>query len=103
MKACNFASWAAMRASSASTTATGDRRCAAISAASRWAGRKLGSLLVAGNYGSMHGDLYGELSPSTVIPGLVPGIHVFVSCADVKIVDGRAKPGHDEERGRSTS
>jgi len=26
---------------------------------------------------------------STVMPGLVPGIHVFL------FVDGRAKPGHD--------
>jgi len=27
------------------------------------------------------------------MPGLVPGIHVFV--ADLKGVDGRDKPGHD--------
>src|SRR6266566_5506517 len=45
MKACNFGLCAAMRASSASTTSTGDSRCAASSAASRWAGRKLGSVL----------------------------------------------------------
>jgi hypothetical protein len=32
-----------------------------------------------------------------VMPGLVPGIHVFLSCRD-KDVDGRDKPGHDEER-----
>jgi hypothetical protein len=31
-------------------------------------------------------------SPSTVIPGLVPGIHVF---AVVEDVDGRNKCGHD--------
>jgi hypothetical protein len=29
------------------------------------------------------------------MPGLVPGIHVFLSCA-IKDVDGRDKPGHDE-------
>jgi hypothetical protein len=30
-----------------------------------------------------------------VMPGLVPGIHVFASFK--KDVDGRVKPGHDEE------
>jgi hypothetical protein len=30
-----------------------------------------------------------------VMPGLVPGIHVFLSIAK-KDVDGRVKPGHDE-------
>jgi hypothetical protein len=29
------------------------------------------------------------------MPGLVPGIHVF-SCA-AEDVDGRAKPGHDDD------
>jgi hypothetical protein len=29
------------------------------------------------------------------MPGLVPGIHVFVTSGK-KDVDGRAKPGHDE-------
>src|SRR5439155_8809360 len=48
MNACNFLSCVAMRASSASTTVTGDSRRAAISAARRWAGRKLGSVLLAG-------------------------------------------------------
>src|SRR6266852_1383892 len=47
MNACNLPSCAAMRASSASTTVTGDSRRAAISAARRWAGRKLGSVLAA--------------------------------------------------------
>jgi len=28
------------------------------------------------------------------MPGLVPGIHVFL--ADTQDVDGRDKPGHDE-------
>jgi hypothetical protein len=28
------------------------------------------------------------------MPGLVPGIHVFLSCQSV---DGRDKPGHDEK------
>jgi hypothetical protein len=30
------------------------------------------------------------------MPGLVPGIHVFAARADIKSVDGRDKPGHDE-------
>ena len=30
-----------------------------------------------------------------VMPGLVPGIHVFLSISK-KDVDGRVKPGHDE-------
>jgi len=30
-----------------------------------------------------------------VMPGLVPGIHVFYAAKQV--VDGRAKPGHDDE------
>jgi hypothetical protein len=32
---------------------------------------------------------------SVVMPGLVPGIHVF-KCLRPKDVDGRDKPGHDE-------
>jgi hypothetical protein len=32
------------------------------------------------------------------MPGLVPGIHVFLPC--VKGVDGRDKPGHDGEAGK---
>jgi hypothetical protein len=28
--------------------------------------------------------------------GLVPAIHVFLTCADHKDVDARDKPGHDE-------
>jgi hypothetical protein len=32
----------------------------------------------------------------TVMPGLVPGIHVF--CFFDQNVDGRDKPGHDERR-----
>jgi hypothetical protein len=35
------------------------------------------------------------LSLDFVMPGLVPGIHVFAMCK--KDVDGRDKPGHDEE------
>jgi hypothetical protein len=34
------------------------------------------------------------VTPSTVLPGLVPGIHVFGSSG--KDVVGRDKPGHDE-------
>jgi len=30
------------------------------------------------------------------MPGLVPGIHVFLLCQRCKDVDGRDKPGHDE-------
>jgi hypothetical protein len=30
-----------------------------------------------------------------VMPGLVPGIHVFLSCSE-EVVDGRDKPGHDD-------
>jgi hydroxymethylglutaryl-CoA lyase len=30
-----------------------------------------------------------------VMPGLVPGIHVFLRCRKQN-VDGRDKPGHDE-------
>jgi hypothetical protein len=30
------------------------------------------------------------------MPGLVPGIHIFVS-ASKEDVDGRDKPGHDDE------
>ena len=33
---------------------------------------------------------------SVVMPGLVPGIHVLLYCGD-KDVDGRDKPGHDED------
>jgi hypothetical protein len=30
-----------------------------------------------------------------VMPGLVPGIHVFLRSTKNKDVDGRDKPGHD--------
>jgi hypothetical protein len=36
------------------------------------------------------------LAASFVVPGLVPGIHVFL--ARSQGVDGRDKPGHDGER-----
>jgi hypothetical protein len=32
----------------------------------------------------------------TVMPGLVPGIHVLLSFLREEDVDGRVKPGHDE-------
>jgi Sec-independent protein secretion pathway component TatC len=32
-----------------------------------------------------------------VMPGLVPGNHVLTTCG-TKDVDGRDKPGHDEEK-----
>jgi len=31
------------------------------------------------------------------MPGLVPGIHVLAAVAGAKGVDGRDKPGHDDE------
>jgi hypothetical protein len=31
------------------------------------------------------------------MPGLVPGIHVLTALVDKKDVDGRDKPGHDED------
>jgi hypothetical protein len=37
----------------------------------------------------------GGSSRWLVMPGLVPGIHVFLLCC-VKDVDGRDRPGHDE-------
>jgi len=37
---------------------------------------------------------YGIIS---VMPGLVPGIHVLAASRK-KDVDGRVKPGHDEQR-----
>ena len=37
--------------------------------------------------------------PETVMPGLVPGIHVFSRVYACKDVDGRDKPGHDESKG----
>jgi hypothetical protein len=30
------------------------------------------------------------------MPGIVPGIHVFVSIEGKQDMDGRVKPGHDE-------
>jgi hypothetical protein len=40
------------------------------------------------------GGLWVRLSPP-VMPGLVPGIHVFLQRRS-KDVDGRDKPGHDD-------
>jgi hypothetical protein len=37
-----------------------------------------------------------------VMPGLVPGIHVFLA-EDIKDVDGRDKPGHDGEKAKATN
>jgi hypothetical protein len=30
------------------------------------------------------------------MPGLVPGIHVFLDAETNQVVDGRDKPGHDD-------
>jgi hypothetical protein len=38
---------------------------------------------------------YSEFKAFVVMPGLVPGIHVFLPSRR-KDVDGRVKPGHDE-------
>jgi hypothetical protein len=35
---------------------------------------------------------------ATVMPGLVPGIHVFSGATRLKDVDGRHKPGHERVR-----
>jgi hypothetical protein len=35
------------------------------------------------------------MSYQPVMPGLVPGIHVFQQCSK-QDVDGRVKPGHDD-------
>jgi hypothetical protein len=48
-------------------------------------------------------QLYQSLSTNTqdsrlVMPGLVPGIHVFLSLRSKEDVDGRDKPGHDVVR-----
>jgi hypothetical protein len=34
------------------------------------------------------------------MPGLVPGIHVFILSRRKQVVDGRDKPGHDGEADR---
>jgi hypothetical protein len=34
----------------------------------------------------------------SVMPGLVPGLHVFLSFLGPKDVDGRDKPRHDENK-----
>ena len=36
-------------------------------------------------------------SGAVVMPGLVPGIHVLCAAHAKENVDGRVKPGHDEE------
>jgi hypothetical protein len=36
-------------------------------------------------------------SLQSVMPGLVPGIHVLLAHRETKDVDGRDKPGHDEK------
>jgi hypothetical protein len=33
------------------------------------------------------------------MPGLDPGIHALLSLAEQKDVDGRVKPGHDDDEG----
>jgi hypothetical protein len=41
-------------------------------------------------------------APISVMPGLVPGIHVLAERAMSKNVDGRDKPGHDDAIGALT-
>jgi hypothetical protein len=43
----------------------------------------------------MQGGVVDGAEPKFVMPGLVPGIHVFLFRGSVD-VDGRDKPGHDE-------
>ena len=46
----------------------------------------------------MRSDAYSQRSTVLlVMPGLVPGIHVFEQ-RDKNDVDGRDKPGHDERK-----
>jgi hypothetical protein len=52
-------------------------------------GRRLGSAA-----GLRPAQLIATTLP--VMPGLVPGIHVFISIHRTKDVDGRVKPGHDD-------
>src|SRR5262249_33755607 len=40
-------------------------------------------------------DIEALRIPRVVMPGLVPGIHVYLT--KKKLVDGRDKPGHDDE------
>jgi hypothetical protein len=40
--------------------------------------------------------LIARFSLKYVMPGLVPGIHVFLRVAGKQDVDGRDKPGHDD-------
>ena len=40
------------------------------------------------------------IRPALVMPGLVPGIHVFLPQQQKQDVDGRDKPGHDRQMGR---
>ncbi len=39
---------------------------------------------------------YPRFRPIPVMPGLVPGIHVFLKINRKKDVDGRDEPGHDD-------
>jgi hypothetical protein len=41
-------------------------------------------------------DFVGVSTLSSVMPGLVPGIHVFSKLRKSKYVHGRDKPGHDD-------
>ena len=40
--------------------------------------------------------MQGQPVTSSVMPGFMPGIHVLLMCGK-QDVDGRDKPGHDEE------
>jgi len=60
-----------------------------------------------GNIAFIHSAPTGEragnsmASTKLVMPGLVPGIHVLVLRGLTEDVDGRDKPGHDGEWGRT--
>ena len=49
---------------------------------------------------SGRGSTITVASIDLVMPGLEPGIHVFLS-RDKEVVDGRDKPGHDENLSRN--
>src|SRR3984893_10578878 len=53
----------------------------------------------------MLGRAWREEADLIVMPGLVPGVHLFPSCGDMvqKHVDGRAKAAHDEREASGSS
>ncbi len=54
-----------------------------------------GGILAAGEQDERGVGGEGHELYRSVMPGLVPGIHVFLHCYSILDVDGRDKPGHD--------